>query len=110
MTKEEYLNMYKEDKLAEICAQLEEERDYYRDEMNAYKSDAQAAQKKADDFSSYWGSVDRLFEKLRSIPVKDFIKLYYMMQGMMNNQEIYDNTCIPNPNNWDKITTAISSR
>ena len=110
MTKEEYLNMYKEDKLAEICAQLEEERDYYHDEMNAYKSDAQAAQKKADDFSSYWESVDRLFEKLRSIPVKDFIKLYYMMQGMMNNQERYDNTCIPNPNNWDKITTVISSR
>lgn len=25
MTKEEYLNMYKEDKLAEICARLEEE-------------------------------------------------------------------------------------
>ena len=50
MTKEEYLNMYKEDKLAEICAQLEEERDYYHDEMNAYKSDAQSAQKRADDF------------------------------------------------------------
>lgn len=31
MTKEEYLNMYKEDKLAEICTQLEEERDYYHD-------------------------------------------------------------------------------
>lgn len=110
MTKEEYLNMYKEDKLAEICAQLEEERDYYHDEMNAYKSDAQAAQKKADDFSSYWQSVDKLFEKLKSFPAKDFIKLYYMMQGMMNNHERYDNTCIPKPNNWDKITTTISSR
>ena len=27
MTKEEYLNMYKEDKLAEICAQLDKEKD-----------------------------------------------------------------------------------
>ena len=110
MTKEEYLNMYKEDKLAEICAQLEEERDYYHDEMNAYKSDAQAAQKKADDLSSYWKSVDKLFEKLKSFPAKDFIKLYYMMQGMMNNHERYDNTCVPQSNNLDKMITTISSR
>lgn len=110
MTKEEYLNMYKEDKLAEICAQLEEERDYYHDEMNAYKSDAQSAQKKATELSSYWESMDKLFKKLETLPAKDFIKLYYMMQGMMNNHERYDNTCVPKPNNWDKIATTISSR
>lgn len=110
MTKEEYLNIYKEDSLAEICAQFEEERDYYHDEMNAYKSDAQSAQKKVTELSSYWESVDKLFEKLKSFPAKDFIKLYYMMQGMMNNHERYGNTCIPKPNNWDKIITTISSR
>ena len=53
MTKEEYLKMYKEDRLAEICAQLEEKKDYYHDEMNAYKSDARSAQKRADEFSAY---------------------------------------------------------
>ena len=105
MTKEEYLNMYKEDKLAEICAQLEEERDYYHDEMNAYKSDAQAAQKKADDFSSYWESVDKLFTKLKSIPAKDFIKLYYLMQSMMYNHERYENTFATNPSSIRGITT-----
>lgn len=76
MTKEEYLNMYKEDKLAEICAQFEEERDYYHNEMNAYKSDAQSAQKKVTELSSYWEDNDKLLEKLKSIPAKDFIKLY----------------------------------
>lgn len=91
MTKEEYLNMYKEDKLAEICAQLEEERDYYHDEMNAYKSDAQAAQKKADDFSSYWESVDKLSKKLETLPAKDFIKLYYIMHGLINDHVRYSN-------------------
>ena len=110
MSKEEYLNMYKEDKLAEICSKLEEERDYYRDEMNAYKSDAQSAQKRADEFSSYWESVDKLFDKLKTIPAKDFIKLYYLMQGMINNHERYDNLYIPNPDNWSSITTAISGR
>lgn len=105
MTKEEYLNMYKEDKLAEICAQLEEERDYYHDEMNAYKSDAQAAQKKADDFSSYWESVDKLFEKLKSFPAKDFIKLYYLMQSMIYNHEKIDNACVVSPGGIGDITT-----
>ena len=83
MTKEEYLNMYKEDKLAEICAQLEEERDYYHDEMNAYKSDAQAAQKKAEDLSAYWENVDKLFKKLKSLPAEEFIELYSRMKKLI---------------------------
>ena len=110
MTKEEYLKMYKEDRLAEICAQLEEEKDYYHDEMNAYKSDARSAQKRADEFSAYWESMDKLFDKLKTIPAKDFIKLYYLMQGMINNHERYDNVYISNPDNWGSITTAISGR
>lgn len=110
MTKEEYLNMYKEDKLAEICAQLEEERDYYHDEMNAYKSGAQAVQKKADDFSSYWESVDKLFEKIETLSVKDFIKLYYRMHDTMNNHGRYENISIPKPSNWGNVITTISSR
>lgn len=111
MTKEEYLNMYKEDKLAEICAQLEEERDYYHDEMNEYKSDAQSAQKRADEFSSYWKSVDKLFDKLKTIPAKDFIELYYQMKEVIENKATNKNTTyISDSNNWGSITTAISGR
>lgn len=111
MTKEEYLNIYKEDKLAEICAKLEEERDYYHDEMNAYKSDAQSVQKRLDEFSSYWKNVDKLFEKLKSIPAKDFIELYYQMKEVIENKTTNKNTTyIPDPNNWSSITTAISGR
>ena len=98
--------MYKEDKLAEICAQLEEERDYYHDEMNAYKSDAQSAQKRVDELSSYWESTDRLFGKLQTIPAKDFIKLYYLMQGTLNSYERYDKVRISGFDNLSSITTA----
>ena len=91
MTKEEYLNMYKEDKLAEICAQLEEERDYYHNEMLAYKSDAQSAQKKLEELSSYWESMDKLSKKLETLPAKDFIKLYYIMHGLINDHVRYSN-------------------
>ena len=111
MTKEEYLNMYKEDKLAEICVQLEEERDYYHNEMNAYKSDAQSAQKKVTELSSYWEDNDKLLEKLKSIPAKDFIKLYYQMKEVIENKATNKNTTyIPDPNNWGSITTSISGR
>lgn len=105
MTKEEYLNMYKEDKLAEICAQLEEERDYYHDEMNAYKSDAQSAQKRADEFSSYWKSVDKLFEKIETLPAKDFIKLYYRMQDLMQD----DIKSTPIRQNADHIRSFVTT-
>lgn len=111
MTKEEYLKMYKEDKLAELCEQFEEERDYYHNEMLAYKSDAQSAQKRADEFSSYWKSVDKLFDKLKSIPAKDFIKLYYQMKEVIEDKTTNKNTTyIPDPNNWGSITTTISGR
>ena len=111
MTKEEYLSVYKEDKLAEICVQLEEERDYYHNEMNAYKSDTQSAQKRVDELLSYWESTDRLFEKLKSIPAKDFIELYYQMKEVIENKATNKNTTyIPDPNNWSSITPAISSR
>ena len=85
MTKEEYLKMYKEDKLAELCEQFEEERDYYHNEMLAYKSDAQSAQKKGEKLSSYWESTDNLFEKIETLPAKDFIKLYYRMQDLIQD-------------------------
>ena len=104
MIKEEYLNMYKEDKLAEICAQLEEERDYYKDEVNSSKRDAQMFQKNVDDLSSYWKSMDRLFDKLQNMPAKDFIKLYYMMQDLMQD----DIKSIPIRQNTDSISTFVT--
>ena len=36
MVKEEYLNMYKEDKLAEICAKFDEENDYKKRLVKIY--------------------------------------------------------------------------
>lgn len=105
MTKEEYLKMYKEDKLAELCEQLEKERDYYKDEVNSSKRDAQMFQKNADDLSSYWKSMDRLFDKLQTIPAKDFIKLYYMMQDLMQD----DIKSIPIRQNADSISTFVTA-
>lgn len=110
MTKEEYLKMYKEDKLAELCERFEKDMNCYHDKLMLCQDDMYIAQKKVDELSSYWEKVDKLFEKLKSIPAEDFIKLYYRMQDMINNHKRYENTSIPMLSNWGDVNTAISSR
>lgn len=80
MTKEEYLSMYKEEKLAELCESFEEQRDFYKKNMHEEKN-------RADELASYWDSVGKLFNKLQSLPAKDFIDLYYKMDAMMKHNE-----------------------
>ena len=111
MTKEEYLNMYKEDKLAEICAQLDKEKDMLNKHIdkliaqNTELSDyVETLNKKCKDLD-VWNDIEKVFTKLKSISAKDFIRLYYLMQGMMHNYERYDNTCMVSPGGIGNITT-----
>lgn len=58
-----------------------------------------------------WGNTEKLFAKLKSIPAKDFIKLYYQMKDVIENKETNKNIAyISDDNNWENITTAISGR
>ena len=111
MTKEEYLNMYKEDKLAEICAQFEEKCEKIDKEKEYYHGEVIHVKKLCNELSEYWENTDKLFEKLKTIPAKDFIELYYQMKEVIENKATNKNTTyIPDQNNWGSITTAISSR
>ena len=107
MTKEEYLNMYKEDKLAEICAKFEEDMNRYHDELMQCRDNAYISKKEADDLASYWKCVENLFEKLQTLPAKDFIELYYKMKELIENNTVNKVTCT-NPNGWGIAT--INSR
>lgn len=80
MTKEEYLNMYKEDKLAEICAKFEEKNFQLTEQIVELKH-------KCGELN-VWGDTMRLFEKLTTLPAKDFIELYYMMDKTMKDQPV----------------------
>lgn len=111
MTKEEYLNMYKEDKLAEICAQLDKENDVLNKHIdkliaqNTELSDyVETLNKKCKDLD-VWDDIEKVFTKLKSISAKDFIRLYYLMQSMMYNHERYENTFATNPSSIRDITT-----
>ena len=110
MTKEEYLNMYKEDKLAEICVQLDSENDDLIAQIAELGDCVGELNKKCENLD-IWDDSEKLFEKLKAIPAKDFIKLYYQMKEVIENKATNKNTTyIPDPNNWGSITTAISSR
>lgn len=110
MTKEEYLSMYKEDKLAEICAQLDSKSDKLIAQIAELGDCVGKLNKKCEELD-VWDDSEKLFEKLKSIPAKDFIKLYYQMKEVIENKEVNKNiTYIPDHNNWGSITTAISNR
>lgn len=50
MTKEEYLRMYKEDKLAELCEMFEKDMNCYHDKLMSCQNDAYIARKKQLSF------------------------------------------------------------
>ena len=85
MTKEEYLNMYKEDKLAEICATLEEQNHDLTRSLEECRKNFVDANHKAIELSEAWDNVNNLFEKIKKIPAKDFIELYYKMKGLIED-------------------------
>ena len=98
MTKEEYLNMYKEDKLAEICAKFEEERDGCNKQILELK-------KKCEQLD-VWDDIWRLFEKLEKLPVKDFVRLYYLMDNIMKDKPAIITTL--DSTSYDSYPSSIS--
>lgn len=106
MVKEEYLKMYKEDKLAEICERFEKDMNRYHDELMQCRDDMYTAQKKADELSSYWENVDKLFKKLKSLPAEEFIELYSKMKNLIESPRFTKlTTTYSNLYNNESITT-----
>lgn len=114
MTKEEYLEIYKDDRLAEILAHSDEEGDKLISQIAELGKCVGVLNKKCEELD-IWDDTDKVFAKLKSLPAKDFINLYYLMQSRImqsriNNHERYENTCILNQDKWDSISATISSR
>lgn len=58
MTKEEYLNMYKEDKLAEVCAQLDSEKDELLAKTTELSNYVRELNNKCEDLD-IWNNVEK---------------------------------------------------
>lgn len=91
MTKEEYLKLYKEDALAEICESLEKTCNEH--EVDIRKALADKAEKlnelsdalnELQQMKEIFDSVDNIYEKLKQMPAEDFLILYHKMKRLVD--------------------------
>ena len=78
---DEYLNNYKEQKLAEFCVQKDKEianRKEERQKLMEQISDMKVTVKQHDET---WNNMDSLYAKIKKISVNDYLKLYHMMNN-----------------------------
>lgn len=76
MTREEYLSNYKEDKLAELCEQLENEREKYKEEAESSR-----------EYKEAFDNMDKLLKMIRKLPADDFFQLYRGMESMVDRSK-----------------------
>ena len=84
MTKEEYLKRYKEDKLADICEQLENDKDELLKQTTELSKCVRELNNKCEDLD-IWGNTEKLFAKLKSLPAEDFMRLYFKMMKLVED-------------------------
>lgn len=78
---DEYLNNYKEQKLAEFCVQKDKEivnRKEERQKLMEQISDMKVTVKQHDET---WKNMDSLYAKIKKLSVNDYLKLYHMMNN-----------------------------
>ena len=91
MTKEEYLKLYKEDALAEICESLERTCNDYKVDITKALADKapklnelNAVLNELYQMKETFHSVDKLFEKLKQLPAEDFLTLHCKMKSLVD--------------------------
>lgn len=78
---DEYLNNYKEQKLAEFCVQKDKEianRKEERQKLMEQITDMKVTVKQHDET---WKNMDSLYAKIKKLSVNDYLKLYHMMNN-----------------------------
>lgn len=100
LTKEEYLKLYKEDALAEICVSLENTCEEYKVEITkalANKAtklnELNAVLNELEQMKETFNSVDKLFEKLKQMPANNFLDLYHRMEYLIDGYVVDSDMC-----------------
>ena len=94
---DEYLNNYKEQKLAEFCVQKDKEianRKEERQKLMEQITDMKVTVKQHDET---WKNMDSLYAKIKKLSVNDYLKLYHMMNNDITG-------------NYSTITTVLPGR
>lgn len=104
MTKEEYLTMYKEDKLAEICARLDSERDKLLAQITELNTYIRELNDKYECLN-IWGDVEKVFQKLKHLPAEEFLELCARMKNLIESS--YHTSTTADLSRYNSIITTL---
>lgn len=93
---DEYLNNYKELKLAEFCVQKDKEIASCKEERQKLIKQISKMEVIVEQHDKAWKNMDKLYVEIKSLPVNDYLRLYHMM----NNDIV---------GNYSKISTVLNN-
>ena len=88
---DEYLNNYKEQKLAEFCVQKDKEIAIRNEERQMLMKQLAEMRHKTEKYDNTWKSVKDLYTEIKKLSVDDYLELYHMISRDVLE---YNNTSI----------------
>ena len=102
---DEYLNNYKEQKLAEFCVQKDKEIASRKEERQKLIEQIAEMRHKTEKHDSTWKSVKDLYAEIKKLSVDDYLELYHMITKDISG---YNNTSIATITSSGLVTTNAS--
>lgn len=102
---DEYLNNYKEQKLAEFCVQKDKEIASRKEERQKLIEQIAEMRHKTEKYDSTWKSVKYLYTEIKKLSVDDYLELYHMITKDISG---YNNTSIATITSSGLVTTNAS--
>ena len=76
---DEYLNNYKEQKLAEFCVQKDKEIAIRKEERQILMKQLAEMRHKTEKYDNTWKSVKDLYAEIKKLSVDDYLELYHLI-------------------------------
>ena len=99
---DEYLNNYKEQKLAEFCVQKDKEIASRKEERQKLMEQIAEMKYKTEKYDSTWKSVKDLYAEIKKLSVDDYLELYHLISKDVSG---YNNTSIATITSSGLVTT-----
>lgn len=78
---DEYLNNYKEQKLAEFCVQKDKEIASHKEKRHKLMEQISSMKVTVKQHDEAWKNMDNLYAEIKKLSVNDYLKLYHMMNN-----------------------------
>ena len=102
---DEYLNNYKEQKLAEFCVQKDKEIASRKEERQKLMEQIAEMRHKTEKYDSTWKSVKDLYAEIKKLSVDDYLELYHLISKDVSG---YNNISIGTITSSGLVTTNAS--